>query len=161
MKIRKSTTEDVLRILEIYAAAREFMKRTGNPNQWKDSRPDPKLAYIDAEKGQGYVMEDDNGIFATFALVLGKDPTYEHIEDGEWPDEDPYGTIHRIASDGTHRGVFEKALEFCDTQINIIRIDTHRENKVMLDLLSKNGFKRCGIIYVDDGTPREAFYRRK
>ena len=29
----------------------------------------------------------------------------------------------------------------------------------MRHLLEKNGFKECGIIYVEDGTPRIAFQR--
>ena len=159
--IRKTTAEDIPRVLEILAYARDFMRASGNPNQWQDNRPDPRLVYEDVERGQGYVMEDDGRIFGTFALVIGDDPTYAHIEDGAWPDNDPYGTIHRIAGDGTHKGVFKKCLEFCDTQTDILRIDTHIDNKPMLHLLEKTGFVRCGVIYVDNGTPREAFYRRK
>lgn len=30
---------------------------------------------------------------------------------------------------------------------------------VEIHVISKNGFKRCGIIYVADGTPRIAFER--
>ena len=161
INIRKTTAEDIPRVLEILAYARDFMRASGNPNQWQDNRPDPGLVYEDVEKDQGYVMEDDGWIFGTFALVMGDDPTYAHIEDGEWPDNDPYGTIHRIAGDDTHKGVFEKCLEFCDTQTDIVRIDTHIDNKPMLHLLEKTGFVRCGVIYVDNGTPREAFYRRK
>ena len=33
-------------------------------------------------------------------FIIGADPTYEVIEDGAWPDNSPYGTIHRIAGDG-------------------------------------------------------------
>ena len=34
MKIRKSTEADFDRIMQIYAHARDFMAKTGNPNQW-------------------------------------------------------------------------------------------------------------------------------
>lgn len=37
--IKKAQAGDLPRILEIYAYAREFMKRTGNPNQWKENAP--------------------------------------------------------------------------------------------------------------------------
>ncbi len=30
---------------------------------------------------------------------------------------------------------------------------------VMQKVFEKNGFKRCGIIYVEDGTPRIAYQR--
>ena len=39
MKIRKSTPEDIKQILSIYAYARSQMKRSGNPDQWKDHYP--------------------------------------------------------------------------------------------------------------------------
>ena len=34
MKIRKSTEQDIERMMEIYAYARKFMAENGNPNQW-------------------------------------------------------------------------------------------------------------------------------
>ena len=41
-----------------------------------------------------------------------------------------------------------------------VRIDTHRDNETMLHLIEKNGFIRCGIIIVDDGTERIAFQKK-
>ena len=35
MKIRKANLEDMNRILEIYAYARDFMVKRGNPKQWR------------------------------------------------------------------------------------------------------------------------------
>ncbi len=37
------------------------------------------------------------------------------------------------------------------------RIDTHNDNKIMQHVIEKNGFIRCGIIYVKDGSPRIAY----
>lgn len=34
MNIRKAEMKDMARILEIYAYARDYMVRTGNPKQW-------------------------------------------------------------------------------------------------------------------------------
>ena len=34
MEIRKTTEQDIGRLMEIYAYARDFMAKTGNPNQW-------------------------------------------------------------------------------------------------------------------------------
>jgi RimJ/RimL family protein N-acetyltransferase len=45
-------------------------------------------------------------------------------------------------------------------QIPNIRIDTHRDNAIMQHLLEKNGFVKCGIIYVEDGSPRIAYQKR-
>ena len=46
-------------------------------------------------------------------------------------------------------------LEHCES----LRADTHADNKAMQHLLEKNGFTRCGIIRVEDGTPRIAYQR--
>ena len=40
-----------------------------------------------------------------------------------------------------------------------LRADTHADNKIMQHLLEKNGFTRCGIIHVADGTPRIAYQK--
>ncbi len=38
------------------------------------------------------------------------------IEDGAWPDNSPYGTIHRIAGDGQVKGLLQLCVAFCKTQ---------------------------------------------
>ena len=40
MNIRKSTSQDLPQILNLYKIAREFMKNNGNPNQWEDRYPE-------------------------------------------------------------------------------------------------------------------------
>ena len=43
------------------------------------------------------MLETESGLHGVFAFILGEDPTYGVIEDGQWLSGDPYGTIHRIA----------------------------------------------------------------
>lgn len=160
IKIRRSTLEDASRIDEIYAYAKQFMHSHGNPNQWNGEYPDILEAKEDAENGVGYVMEDDGEIFAVFAFIIGPDPTYAIIEDGAWLNDEPYGTIHRIASDGSHSGIMKLCTEFCFSLIDNIRIDTHEDNSFMLNALMNLGFTRCGIIYLETGDPRIAFQKR-
>ena len=93
---------------------------------------------------------------AAFAFLHGEDPTYGYIE-GEWLSDAPYGTIHRIASDGTTRGVLAKAVEYVKKQYNHIRIDTHEDNIPMQGAILKNGFEYRGVIYLEDGDPRWAY----
>ena len=38
-RIRNASIEDLPRILNIYAYARDFMARNGNPNQWGKTNP--------------------------------------------------------------------------------------------------------------------------
>lgn len=160
LEIRQAVTDDLLRILEIYAYAREFMKKTGNPTQWSDKHPAKAVLERDIENGSLYAVWDEHTIHAVFALVLGSEPTYTRIENGQWLSKLPYGTMHRIASDGEIRGIFGEIVEFCSEKIPHLRIDTHENNKVMQHLIEKNGFEKCGIIYVADGTPRIAYEKQ-
>ena len=157
MEIRKTTFEDLDKINEIYAIARRFMKDTGNPNQWRDDKPLVSDILNDIEKGNSYVVLENGEIAGVFAFILGEDPTYGYIEDGNWLIDEPYGTIHRIASSGKYRGVFDAAVDFGLTIMDNIRIDTHHDNKVMQHLLGRKGFSRCGIIYLLNGEQRIAY----
>lgn len=159
MKIRKADYQDLPRMQEIFAIARSEMKKNGNPNQWKDDRPPLFLIEKDFSKGVTYVIEDEDKVIGTFSYTIGVEPTYVDIYDGKWLNDLPYGTIHRIASDTTHKGIFKYVLDFVETFGVDIRIDTHPDNKIMLHLMDKYGFTKCGIIYIDDGTSRIAFQK--
>lgn len=160
MIIREARTEDLERILEIYEIAKAFMRETGNPHQWNSHYPDSKTLEEDIHKHQLFVMEEDSIIHSVFAFIIGEDPTYKKIE-GAWLDHSTYGTIHRIASDGTRHQVFNKTVNFCSKRCLHLRVYTHEDNKIMQKVILKNGFKETGIIYVEDGTPRIAFEKVK
>lgn len=155
--IRLAQTGDLDRIMDIYSAARAFMRRSGNPTQWGDHHPPRDMLEQDIAQQHLYVWLEDGVIHGVFAFVLGDDPSYAHIEDGNWLNDEPYGTIHRIASSGETRGVFAQCLAFCRGLHGNIRIDTHHDNLVMQQLVTRHGFVRCGIVYVSDGSPRIAY----
>lgn len=157
MKIRRAEKKDLERIMEIYDIARSTMRKNGNDRQWINGFPQKELIEEDIKKRISWVITEKEKIHAVFALISGKDPTYAYIEDGNWPSEKPYKTIHRIASDGELHGIVEKAKKFALRTTENIRIDTHELNKQMNHTLLKNGFKRCGIIYIADGSPRIAY----
>lgn len=158
MNIRKSTASDLENILRIYAHAREQMKINGNPNQWGDDRPAPEVVARDIENGNSYVIEASKKVCGVFVLIAGDEPTYQNIE-GKWLNDKPYGTVHRIASDNSVKGILENSLAYCEKKIGNIRIDTHADNQIMQHLLSKFGYTKCGIIFVEDGTPRTAYQK--
>ena len=163
LMIRKTEERDVDRVMEIYASARERMHAGGNVHQWVN-RPFRSTVEEDVRRGTGYVMTDKDGVIrAAFAFILGADPTYALIEDGAWLNDEPYGTVHRIAGDGTAHGVLRQALTFCAGLTDNIRIDTHEDNAPMRHLMDELGFTRCGIIYVEDDmsdhSPRIAYQK--
>lgn len=155
-RIEKAINSDLPRILEIYAYARGFMASTGNPNQWGSTHPPRCQLEKDMEQGRLYAVKAGDTIHGVFYFCVEEDPTYAVIYDGNWHADKPYGVIHRIASDGSG-GILKAAVEFGKKHIDYLRIDTHEDNHVMQQAVQKQGFKRCGIIYIGDGTPRIAY----
>ena len=74
-------------------------------------------------------------------------------------DEKPYYVIHRIASYPEVHGVFQTLMEYLEGITDNVRIDTHKDNKIMQGLLKRYGFTYCGIIYIASGAPRLAYQR--
>lgn len=157
LSIRDSDMTDLKQIMKIYEYAQNYMIRSGNPTQWGRSYPSAELIISDIRQGVGKVIYDENGIHGVFALFSGDEPTYEHIEEGHWLNDEPYITIHRLAGDGQVRGLFHCAASYCKSRSKNIRIDTHANNRTMRTLIARNGFVKCGIIHVKDGTPRIAY----
>ena len=147
---------DLPRIEALYGGARAFMAAHGNPTQWGTAHPPVSQLKKDIEQGRLYILTDDSGIHGVFYFFIGTDPTYGEIFNGKWHSDMPYGTIHRIAGDGSG-GILRSAVAFCSQQIKYLRIDTHADNRVMQQALKKLGFQPCGIIYTDDGSPRIAY----
>lgn len=159
--VRDTRTEDIDRVLEIFDRARAFMVSQGNLSQWQNGYPSASQIEKDISIGCSHVITTTDGrIVGTFYFYLGEDPTYDTI-DGEWPDNNLYGTIHRIASDGTMHGIADTALEYCLEQIADIRVDTHADNRPMQNWATSRGFVYCGIIRIADGSPRLAYQLKR
>ena len=95
-----------------------------------------------------------------FAFLPSPEPTYARIDGGAWLDDRlPYHVIHRIASYPEVHGVFDTMLRWADKREGNLRIDTHRDNRIMQHLLEKHGFRYCGIIYLASGDERLAYQR--
>lgn len=157
LTIRHANINDLDEILSIYDVARNFMKETGNPTQWSTTYPSRSLLTNDINSNNLYVLVDtDNTIQCVFMFFIGNEPTYEYIE-GSWLNEKTYGTIHRIASRGIIKNTFKYCLDYCLKLNNNIRIDTHHDNKVMQHIIESNNFIKCGIVYMQDKSPRIAY----
>lgn len=159
--IRKATVKDIEAADKIYGCAREFMHKSGNPNQWTGGYPSLEVIKDDITKDRLYVCEEDGEILGVFCFFEGEDPTYSTIEDGSWLNDAPYGVIHRIAvaDAGRGRGVASFCFDYAFDNCGNVRIDTHRDNLPMQKSLIKNNFSRCGIIYLENGDERIAFQK--
>ena len=162
MIIRPTRYSDLNVLSAIFAHARQQMAMDGNPTQWGDGYPERLQLEEDIQRGVSYVIEQDGKVCGTFVFIIGKDPTYQRIEEGYWLDDDmQYGTIHRIASNNTQQGIFQAVLLWCSARCSNLRIDTHKDNRRMIHLIEKEGFIRCGIIYTRNLSPRIAYQRIK
>ena len=156
--IRPARESDIPAILPVLDAARRIMRDSGNPSQWADGYPSAEAIRKDIERDGGFVIEDDGKIVAYFAFLPSPEPTYDVIEGGSWLDDtQPYHVIHRIASYPDARGVFSDIIAWSREREHNLRIDTHRDNRIMQHCILKAGFRYCGIIYLANGDERLAY----
>ena len=158
MIIRPATASDLPALRPVFEAAKAIMRADGNPSQWSaPGFPPENLLLRDIARGGGYVIEGCSPR-AYFALLPSPEPTYDRI-DGAWLTDEPYGVIHRIASYPEDHGIFAAIIDFAAARYAHLRIDTHRDNRIMQHLIEKHGFTYCGIIWLEDGTERLAYER--
>lgn len=163
MIIRKATYPEIPLLMKIFEGAKVIMRESGNLQQWSGNYPTEEIISRDIDAGNCFVLCEEDEIIGTMALIPGPDPTYAVIE-GEWPDEAPYYVIHRIATSAPGRNTAKYMFDWAFGHIyskgcKVIRIDTHKDNCIMKHILSKYGFSMCGVIWLEDGAPRDAYYK--
>ena len=163
MEFRKSTKSDIANIISIIKQAQVYFKEE-RIDQWQNNYPNAETINNDIYRNESYVLLKDNKIVATAAISFDGEKTYDTIYDGQWLSNNEFAVIHRIAVDNSRKGsglsseIIKQVEQLClDKGINSIKIDTHEENIPMQNLLKKNDFKYCGIIYLEDGNKRIAF----
>ena len=157
--IRKATEQDIPAALELFTAAKAIMRSSGNLTQWEDGYPNADIVRSDINKGGARIVERDGQTAGYFALIPSPEPAYSSIQ-GKWLDDAaPYFVIHRIASSAATHGIFQEIIEYAASVSPNIRIDTHRDNRIMRHLIEKAGFEYCGIIHLADGSERLAFQK--
>lgn len=162
-EIRKAKENDLPAIMEIIHQAQRTMKQDGF-QQWTEGYPGEEILSKDIEKQSCYLLTDQEEIVAVGTLYMENDPNYRIIEEGNWKTEEPYGTVHRLAvaegrrQQGLAGILYDRLEKICrEKGMRGMRVDTHRDNKKMQSWIRKQGFRLCGVIYVEDGTKRDAF----
>ncbi|MBQ3766141.1 MAG: N-acetyltransferase [Bacteroidales bacterium] len=163
MVIRPAVPADLPALRPVFEAAKGIMRADGNLEQWSaPGFPDDSLLLRDIGRGGGFVIESPgrpaSSIVGYFALLPSPEPTYDYIE-GAWLTDGPYGVIHRMASYPDIHGIFSAVIDYAAARYAHLRIDTHRDNRIMQHLIGKHGFTYCGIIWLEDGSPRLAYER--
>lgn len=158
MKIENADLKDIDYIMEIFEIAKKYMIKSGNKTQWTGTYPEKELIEKEIKNKNFYVCIENEVIVGVFSFFIGIDESYLTIEDGNWLNDEEYGTIHRVASNGTTKGVFTECSNFAKSKIGNVRCDTHADNFTMQNALEKNGFKRCGTVYVRNNQKRIAYH---
>ncbi len=164
MEFRKTRKEDIPGIMRIIAQAQEYMKKEGI-DQWQDGYPNEAAFEEDIAHDYSYVMTEADKVIGTIAIIFDGEPTYDVIYEGAWKTtEEPYAAVHRVAVDADCKGqgiagkMLAEVENMCHERgVRSIKNDTHRDNKSMQRMVTKNGFEYCGIIYLESGAERIAF----
>lgn len=157
--VRQATMADVPQIMAMIAHSRGVMRMNGNTSQWVGYPGEVEIGQ-DIEAGIGRMIEDDGNAVGYFAMLTTPEPTYACIYDGLWLDDTtPYTTLHRLACVDGVSGIAACAFEWCESRSATVRADTHMDNKIMLHIMEKRGYVRCGVVLMDDGSPREAYQK--
>ena len=159
-QIRAAAEVDIPVILSVIQEAKGIMRASGNIHQWADSYPSADVILEDIGRSAAFVVTDNGRIVAYFACIPSPDPTYSYIEGGSWIEDDrSYHVIHRIASTPDSHGVFKSIMDWCFAHDPNIRIDTHRDNRIMQHCILDYGFSYRGIIYLANGDERLAYQK--
>ena len=163
MEFRQANISDLDQIVEIIELSKKYLKET-KVDQWQDGYPAKEDLRRDIESGSSYVLTNKDEIVATTVISLDGESTYNSIFNGEWITNEEYIVMHRVAVHEKYKGkgIFKELIKEAESLalnkgIFSIKIDTHRDNISMQRAVVKNDFKRCGIIYLGDGSERIAF----
>ena len=158
MNIRHAQLSELDAIMGIFEAAKTYMYSVGNTNQWGKDYPSRKLIEQEIAAGHFYVIEQGGEPVGVFSFDVAVEPTYAVVEDGAWLYDEPYGVVHRLASNGLAKGVSDCCFAWCKAQHNYLRVDTHCDNATMLQAIERQGFVYSGIITLSrNGDKRMAF----
>ncbi|WP_415306515.1 GNAT family N-acetyltransferase [Clostridium perfringens] len=163
MEFRQANISDLDQIVEIIELSKKYLKET-KVDQWQDGYPAKEDLRRDIESGNSYVLTNKDEIVATTVISLDGESTYNSIFNGEWITNEEYIVMHRVAVHDKYKGkgIFKELIKEAESLalnkgISSMKIDTHRDNISMQRAVVKNDFKRCGIIYLGDGSERIAF----
>ncbi|MCR5577441.1 MAG: tRNA (guanosine(37)-N1)-methyltransferase TrmD [Oscillospiraceae bacterium] len=152
---RPAEAEDIPRILEIVQDARESLGRF-HVDQWQGPYPGAERFQEDIRLKQCFILESAGEVFGFFVLSTLPEPDYDAITDGKWSGDVPYCVLHRCAVAKEYRGsgAAQALIRCVEAQARVyglkcIRVDTHRKNKPMQNLLRESGFRYRGNIHVD------------
>ena len=149
MEMRLATEAELQEIMAIMDSARAFQRSLGF-SQWEDGYPDTDVIRHDISTHNAYAFFDGETVAGYAFLPIG-DNSYDQLTD-TWKHPGGYGVIHRLAisPDMRGKGLGAKIFSLIETNfisrgVNIIRVDTGTENKIMQRIMTSNNYECRGI----------------
>ena len=168
MKLERATAKDLNVTMSIIRDAQNLLA-SQNIDQWQNGYPTEQIILDDIKNKESYILisEQSEPLATTMFSVRGE-PTYAKIL-GQWKTNSgtKYGVIHRMAVAKNYRGkgwakyIFSTCEKWLiKQQIPSMRIDTHKDNFTMQQLLRRLDYSYCGIIHLSNGDQRLAFEKK-
>ena len=154
---RLAEEADLPAMMAIVGQAQSYLKRN-KVDQWQDGYPNEAAFRVDMERGECCVLTYGDEVAGFFTLSSHPDACYDDITDGKWSSDAPYCVLHRCAVAAQFRGsgLSDRMMTFVEELCLQrgrcgLRVDTHRKNKAMQAMLTRNGFQFRGNVLVRIG----------
>ena len=153
MEIRRVKIEELKKVMEVINDAKAFLKLQSQ--QWQQGYPNEESMSKDILNHNLFGVYVNGELTCVAALIIGIEKTYVNMVEGKWNIEvsNLDLVIHRIAVLEKYRGYgcAKRMMEFAykyakDNNCKSIKVDTHRVNKPMQNLLLRNGYTYQGVI---------------
>jgi len=150
--IREATLGDLNQIWQLRLETTELLKQRGI-DQWQYIDPSRETIEKDISLHEFFVYTKEDEILGMIAIKSGIEKTYNTIFEGQWSQDAPYLTIHRLAVKRDLLGseVASKLMLFAEElailkNTRYIRIDTHEKNRYAIKLFTSLNYILCGYI---------------
>lgn len=167
---RPAAEADLPAMMDAVRFARKALAGLG-ADQWQDDYPAPAHFAADMARGECHVLLHGDELVGFFVLSAQPEESYAAITDGKWSGDEPYTVLHRCAVAGHWRGagIGGEILRQCEALTlsmgrRWLRVDTHKKNRPMQQLLRRNGFQYRGnvLVRVNGGhDPKRVAYEKK
>ena len=149
-KYRLANLNDIDEVMIAVEDARALLKEEGN-GQWQFGYPSRDDFINDIKNNNLYVVLTNDGEIASVCAITGYEEAYMHMYEGKWLTDYEYLVMHRVAVKAKYRGqgygkaLFEVFIDVAKNKgIKSLRIDTHKNNSLLLHLFDLFGFIYCG-----------------
>ena len=163
MEFRLAKEIDKEKIEKIYEDGSEKLKSL-RIDKWQGEDKPNLNNFSNLIKNKNIYVLEDNGKIVSTVIIYKFDYDYENNLDSSWTSNGSYVAFHRIGtlSAECEKGYGRKIIEFAEkfareNNFNSVRIDTHRKNIKMQNLLKNLHYKYVGLVYLNGKNERLAF----